>query len=155
MTESQHILRRIYQTHKELLPTYMPRANEDCKGLSKTECSMRDSCAWLNAATCASALPTAMQSMPAPPYYNLRVNSFLQQYDPTRDETGAYGFYREGRDRKLEVGLDLFVQHNINTVNPKERVFPIHYPWATTNKAENLIGPTAIVKGCSLHFPEN
>jgi hypothetical protein len=58
-----------------------------------------------------------------------------------RDSTGAYGItqinsgvirFSEPDDPRIlpspQVGLDLFVQHNINSLNPKRRVFPIHWP---------------------------
>ena len=174
MTQSFH--RRMYQRHHELLPKSEKSSKTKCEEQkTKKACSMCDSCEWLSSTTkCVSAVrPETMQSRPAPPYYNLRLGSFLQEYDPDRDAfpknwlyskptdeprepPGLYGFWSNltstwtgfsSSSDGPQVGLDLFVQHNINTFNLKKRVFPIHYPWAWTNRDENLIGPTAIVKG--------
>jgi hypothetical protein len=169
MTESRH--RRMYQMHQELLPKSKESSEKECEDQkTKKACSMLDSCNWLlTNSTCASAvIPTTMQSKAAPPYYKLRTTRFLE-YDKDRDSTGAYGIapdkggvmrFSEPDDPRVpsspQVGLDLFVQHNINSLNPKRRVFPIHWPWDLTNKdGQYDIGPTAIVKGCSLYFPEN
>lgn len=130
------------------------------KKACSTSNSTFHSCEWLNSTKCVSAVrPEEMQSKPAPPYYNLRLRSFLQQYDVVdRDDDDLRSRGRSGlwsRDGEYGVGLDLFVEHNINTFNPKKRVFPINYPWSYVNDENNFIGPTAVVKGCSLHLPEN